>query len=76
VAPGAGHIAEGLPLPGLAFLVIWLCAAVSLFAGGKLYPLVDPTLGLGSSLHVYLAIAVMLTVLLAANTMAQPRIKA
>jgi hypothetical protein len=76
VAPGAGHIVEGLPLPGFLLLLIWASALVFLLAGGRLYPLVDPALGLGSSLHVYLAISVMLAALVAANTLAQPRIRA
>ena len=76
VAPGAGHIVEGLPLPGFLLLLIWASALVFLLAGGRLYPLVDPALGLGSSLQVYLAISVMLAALVAANTLAQPRIRA
>jgi len=47
-----------------------------LLRGGGLYPNVDLALGLGSSLITYLVGAVMLLLLVVANTVAQPRIGA
>lgn len=76
IAPGSGHIAEGLPLIGIVLLLVWGVAGVFLLVGKHLYPLVDPALGLGSSLHVYLAIAILLAAVVAANTVAQPSIRA
>jgi tetratricopeptide (TPR) repeat protein len=74
LAPGSGHFVEGLPLAGFLLLLVWAAAAFLLSAGRLLYPLVDPTLGLGGALHVYVAIAAMVLALVAANTMAQPEI--
>jgi hypothetical protein len=76
VVPGAGHIAEDMPFFGFVLLSVWLFGAIFLLAGGRLYPLLDPMLGLGSSLNVLLMVVVLLTVLIVANTVAQPRIRA
>jgi tetratricopeptide (TPR) repeat protein len=79
VAPGAGHVAEGAPLFGFPLLLLWILGAVLLvfqLGGGGLYPNVDLALGLGSSLITYLVGAVMLLLLVVANTAAQPRIRA
>ena len=75
VTPGAGHIAEDKSLLGFLLLVIWLHAAVFLLARSRFYPLLDPTLGVGSSLHVYIGIATLLVGIAVANTMAQPQIR-
>ncbi len=79
VAPGAGHIAEDTPLLGFPLLLFWTFGAVLLvllLRGGGLYPNVELALGLGSSLITYLVGAVMLLLLVVANTVAQPRIGA
>ena len=76
VAPGAGHIAEDKPLVGFPLLLVWTFCVVSLLLllGGGLYANVDLTLGLASLLIVYLLGAVMLLLLLVANTVAEPQI--
>jgi len=74
LAPGSGHIVEGLALAGFLLLFTWTASAAFLWVGSILYPLVDPALGLGGSFHVYVAIVAMVAVFVAANTVAQPRI--
>ena len=76
VTPGAGHVAEDTPLLGFPLLMFWTLGAVLLVLGGGLYPSVDLALGLGSSLMTYLVVAVMLLLVVVANTVAQPRIGA
>jgi hypothetical protein len=75
-APGAGHIAEDMPLFGMPLLVLWVCGWMSILFANRLYPLPDAITLLGASLGVYLTIGLLLALLLAvANTIAQPRLR-
>lgn len=76
VAPGAGHVAENAPLIGFPLIMLWTFGAALLVLGGRIYPNVDLVVGLGSSLSTYLVVAVMLLLLVVANSVAQPRIGA
>ena len=79
LAPGTGHVAENTPLLGFPLLLSWtfgVVLLVFLLRGGGLYPNLDLTLGLGSSLITLLVVAVMLLMVVVANTVAQPRIGA
>jgi len=76
VAPGAGHVAENAPLIGFPLIMLWTFGAALLVLGGRIYPNVDLVVGLGSSLITYLVVAVMLLLLVVANSVAQPRIGA
>jgi hypothetical protein len=73
VAPGAGHIAEGVTLLGLVLLLVWVKGALILVTGGRFYGLPDDVMGLSSSVSNYLAVGSMLVVLVLANLVAQPR---
>jgi tetratricopeptide (TPR) repeat protein len=74
IAPGAGHISEGMPLFGVGLLFLWILGALTIALGGALYSLPDGLLGLGSSVPVLL-LAVMAIVLLAANLVARPTMR-
>jgi hypothetical protein len=73
LAPGAGHVAEDMPLVGIALLLAWVSGVVLLLLGGQLYGIPDELLGVGSSWGQVVAGLVMLVVLVLANTVAQPR---
>ncbi len=75
VIPGAGHIVEGLPLWGAAFLLIWVSGAGFFLMGSRLYELPDDLLGLGSSLLTYAAVSAMLVALVLANIIAKPELR-
>jgi Tfp pilus assembly protein PilF len=71
VAPGAGHIGEGMPLVGVALLFLWILGALTLARRGALYSMPDGLLGLGTSVPILL-LAMMAIVLLTANLVARP----
>jgi tetratricopeptide (TPR) repeat protein len=73
VAPGAGHIAEGVTLLGFVLLLVWVKGVLVLVTGGRFYGLPDDVMGLSSSVSSYLAVGSMLVVLVLANLLAQPR---
>jgi hypothetical protein len=73
VAPGAGHIAEGVTLLGIVLLLVWVKGVLFLLAGGRSYGLPDDVMGMSSSVSSYLAVGSMLVVLVLANMVAQPR---
>jgi hypothetical protein len=73
VAPGAGHIVEETAVFGFVLLLFWVGSALLLWDGSRFYGLPDDLFGLHGSLPLYLALAVMLVVLIVANTVAQDR---
>jgi tetratricopeptide (TPR) repeat protein len=74
VAPGAGHISEGMPLVGVGLLFLWILGALAIALGGALYSMPDGLLGLGTSVPILL-LAVMAIVLLTANLVARPTMR-
>ncbi len=73
VAPGAGHIAEGVTVLGFALLLVWAGGVSVLLTGGRFYGMPDEVMGMSSSVSTYLAVVLMLVVLVVANMVAQPR---
>ena len=71
VAPGAGHIVEGMAVLGFILLLLWVGSALLLWGGSRFYGLPDDLLGLGGALPLYMGLAVMVVVLIVANTVAQ-----
>lgn len=71
VAPGAGHIGEGMPLVGTTLLFFWVLGGAILLLGGTLYPLPDGLFGFGTSVPVLL-LGMMLVALVLANVVARP----
>ncbi|MGH9391056.1 MAG: tetratricopeptide repeat protein, partial [Vicinamibacteria bacterium] len=54
VAPGAGHISEGMPLVGSLLLFVWILGALAIGLRGSLYALPDGLLGFGAGLPLVL----------------------
>ena len=71
IAPGSGHISEGMPILGLLVLFVWILAACTIWIGGSLYPLPDGLLGLGAS-PSYVMMALMFAMLVLANIVSRP----
>jgi hypothetical protein len=71
VAPGSGHISEGMPIVGSLVLFVWVLAACTIWIGGSLYPLPDGLLGLGAS-PSYAMMALMFAMLVLANVISRP----
>lgn len=71
VAPGSGHVIEGMPLIGTMILALWTLAACTIWIGGSLYPLPDGLLGL-SSAPSYAMMALMFAMLVLANLISRP----
>jgi tetratricopeptide (TPR) repeat protein len=71
VAPGAGHISEGMPLVGLLLLFGWIVGALAIALRGSLYALPDGLLGFEAGLPLVL-LAMMAMALLAANFLVRP----
>jgi len=71
VAPGAGHISEGMPLVGILLLFVWILGGLAIAFRGSLYALPDGLLGLGSGLPIVL-LAMMALSLAAANFLVRP----
>jgi tetratricopeptide (TPR) repeat protein len=74
IAPGAGHISEGMPLFGVGLLFLWILGVLAIALGGALYSMPDGLLGLGTSIPILL-IAMMVIVLLTANLVARPTMR-
>jgi len=73
VAPGAGHIAEGLTVLGFVLLLLWVEGILVLLTGARFYGLPDEVMELSGSVSTYLAVVLMLVALVVANMVAQPR---
>ena len=71
VAPGSGHISEGMPIIGSLLLLVWTLAACTIWIGGSLYSLPDGLLGLGAS-PSYAMMALMVVMLVLANVISRP----
>ena len=71
VAPGSGHISEGMPIIGLLFLFVWTLASCTIWIGGSLYPLPDDLLGPSAS-PSYAMMALMVAMLVLANVVSRP----
>ena len=71
IAPGSGHISEGMPIIGSLVLFVWILAACTIWVGGSLYPLPDGLLGLGAS-PSYAMMALMFAMLVLANVVSRP----
>ena len=71
VAPGAGHVGEGMSVIGILLLFLWILGASTLFLSDSLYPFPDGVLGLGLSAS-YLIFVWMAAVLVIANLIPRP----
>jgi tetratricopeptide (TPR) repeat protein len=71
LAPGAGHLIEGMPLSGIVLLFAWILGALAIALRGSLYALPDGLLGWGTGLPLLL-LAMMSTSLVAANFLVRP----
>jgi tetratricopeptide (TPR) repeat protein len=71
VAPGAGHISEGMPLVGILLLFVWILGGLAIAFRGSLYALPDGLLGFGTGFPLVL-LAMMALSLAAANFLVRP----
>lgn len=71
IAPGAGHISEGMPLVGIALLFVWTFGGLAIAVRGSLYALPDGLLRYGAGFPLVL-FALMAVALAAANFLVQP----
>lgn len=71
LAPGSGHVSEGMPIIGALILFVWTAAVCTIWLGGSLYPLPDGLLGLGTA-PAYAVIALMVAMLVIANLISRP----
>lgn len=71
LAPGSGHISEGMPIVGIILLSVWTLAACALWMGGSLYSLPDAVMGMGAG-PPYAMMALMFAMLVLANVVARP----
>jgi tetratricopeptide (TPR) repeat protein len=71
VAPGAGHVSEGMPLTGILLLFVWVLGFLAIALRGLLYALPDGLLGFGRGFPVVL-LAMMAASLAAANFLLRP----
>jgi Tfp pilus assembly protein PilF len=71
VAPGAGHVSEGMPLVGILLLFVWVLGFLAIALRGSLYALPDGLLGLGAGFPVVL-LAMMAASLASANFLIRP----
>jgi Tfp pilus assembly protein PilF len=74
IAPGAGHVGEGMSVVGILLLFLWLLGVSALFLAGSLYPFPDGILGLGSSASAAV-IAWMAVVFVVANLISRPVVR-
>ncbi len=74
VAPGAGQVAEGMPVIGSLFLLVWIWGVSQWLAASLPYPLPDSILGVGSQFPL-LTVAAMLVVLVLANLTSRPTLQ-
>jgi hypothetical protein len=71
LAPGAGHISEGMPLVGILLLFLWILGGLAIAFRGTLYALPDGLLGFGAGLPLVL-LAMMAMSLAMANFLVRP----
>ena len=71
LAPGAGHVSEGMPLVGILLLFVWILGGLAIAFRGSLYALPDGLLGFGAGLPLVL-LAMMAMSLAAANFLVRP----
>ena len=71
LAPGAGHISEGMPLVGILLLFVWILGGLAIAFGSSLYTLPDGLLGFGAGLP-FVLLAMMAASLAAANFLVRP----
>jgi tetratricopeptide (TPR) repeat protein len=71
VAPGAGHVSEGMPLIGILLLFLWVLGLIAIALRGSLYALPDGLLGFGAGFPLVL-LAMMAASLAAANFLIRP----
>jgi tetratricopeptide (TPR) repeat protein len=71
VAPGAGHVSEGMPLVGILLLLVWVLGVLAIALRGSLYALPDGLLGFGAGFPLVL-LAMMAASLAAANFLVRP----
>lgn len=71
LAPGAGHISEGMPLVGILLLFLWILGALAITFRRTLYALPDGLLGFGAGLPLVL-LAMMAMSLATANFLVRP----
>jgi hypothetical protein len=71
IAPGAGHISEGMPLVGIVLLFVWILGGLAIALRRSLYALPDGLLGLGSGIPIVI-LAMMAMSLAAANFLVRP----
>jgi len=71
LAPGAGHIGEGMPLIGIVLLFLWILGGLAIALRGSLYALPDGLLRYGTGFPLVL-LALMAVALAAANFLVHP----
>ncbi len=71
LAPGAGHISEGMPVVGILLLFVWILGALAIALRGSLYALPDGLLGFEAGLPLVL-LAMMAISLATANFLVRP----
>ena len=71
LAPGAGHVNEGMPLVGILLLFVWILGLLAIMLRGSLYALPDGLLGFGAGFPLVL-LAMMAASLAAANFLVRP----
>ncbi len=71
LAPGAGHVSEGMPLVGILLLFVWILGLLAIMLRGSLYALPDGLLGFGAGFPLVL-LAMMAASLAAANFLVRP----
>ncbi len=71
LAPGAGHISEGMSLVGILLLFVWILGGLAIALRGSLYALPDGVLGFGEGLPIVL-LAMMAAAFAAANFLVRP----
>ena len=71
LAPGAGHISEGMSLVGILLLFVWILGGLAIALRGSLYALPDGVLGFGEGFPMVL-LAMMAAAFAAANFLVRP----
>lgn len=71
LAPGAGHISQGMPVVGILLLFVWILGALAIALRTSLYALPDGLLGFGAGLPLLL-LAMMAMSLATANFLVRP----
>ena len=71
LAPGSGHISEGMPIVGGVLLFVWVLGGCAFLVGGTLYSVPDELFGMSSSLP-YVLFVLMFVSFLMANLISRP----